>query len=418
MTATPTRATGRTDPITLAAGDDFDQVDAGMYIDGAAPASIGDCVWYDGGTGTPANDENGIQDVGEPGIPGVVVNLNDDLGNLIATVQTDANGDYAFTGLAAGNYQVAFELPVGYTNYSPSGAGGDGALDSDANPSTGIAFVNLATGEVNNDIDAGMYAAGLGPIVLGDYVWLDASNDQLPNNGEGLGNVDVVLYDALGNELARVATDDTATLSANYLFTGVAQGDYRVAIDTSTLPAGIVQIADPDAVLDNETELLNQTVDNLAVDFGYEAAACDITIGGTVFLDYNQLLDNTVNGLDYIPAGINAVLVQVNGGSEEVVEVVSVPSQSEQNPGQYSFATGSCNQEYYVMLTVTTPAIGSTPPVNSSRPPTYVSTGEHIGDGVGSDGTVNGKSAVFDPSSVLSEEVNFGILRFIARTRS
>lgn len=52
----------------------------------------------------------------------------------------------------------------------------------------------------------------------------------------------------------------------------MGQGDYRVAIDTSTLPPNLVQIADPDATLNHETTLLNQTANNLTVDFGYGAA--------------------------------------------------------------------------------------------------------------------------------------------------
>ena len=142
-----------------------------------------------------------------------------------------------------------------------------------------------------------------------------------------------------------------------------------------------------------------------------------MTISGTVFYDYNQLLNNTVDGLHYIPPGINAVLVQVNSdGSEEVVEVTAVPSMYEPNPGQYSFTSGSGYEEYYVMLSTTTPAIGSEPPVNSSLPPTYINTGENIGAGVGHDGVVDGESANFGPSTGDVVEVNFGILRFISRT--
>jgi hypothetical protein len=186
-------------------------------------------------------------------------------------VQTDANGKYAFTGLAAGTYQVEFELPTGYDSFSPQGQGGDVTKDSDVDPSTGIALVSLLAGEVNTATDAGMFITGKAPIQLGDYVWIDGNANQLPNDNEWLDGVDVVLYDALGRELTRVTTATTAA-QANYLFAGVGQGDYRVAIDTSTLPPNLVQIADPDAVFNHETTLLNQVASNLAVDFGYEAA--------------------------------------------------------------------------------------------------------------------------------------------------
>jgi protocatechuate 3,4-dioxygenase beta subunit len=254
--------TGRTDPIVLTAGQQLTEVDAGMRIAGQAPATISDRVWYD-------TNGDGIQDAGEPGIPGVVVNLYDDTGNFIATVKTDADGLYALTGLPAGDYLVEFELPVGYDSYSPQRTG-DGTNDSAPDPATGLAAVTLVAGQERTDIDAGLFRTGVGPITLGNFVWFDANDDGQPGIGEWLDSVDVVLYDALGNELARVTTDSTDMQpSQNYLFTGVVHGDYRVAIDTSTLPDGVSQIADPDAVLDHETELLNQTATNLDVDFGY-----------------------------------------------------------------------------------------------------------------------------------------------------
>ena len=224
---------------------------------------------------------DGIQDAGEPGIPGARVNLYDTLGNPIASVRTDANGNYSFTGLPAGSYQVEFELPVGYDGFSPRDVGID-ANDSDPDPVTGIVQVSLDPGDVRTNIDAGMFITGLDPIEIGDFVWLDANDNLLPNDSEWLNGVDVVLYDALGVELARIATDKSfftpQQAQANYLFTGVAQGDYRVAIDTSTLPAAAVQIADPDSACPNsacnqETELLDLTDaipnDNLKADFGY-----------------------------------------------------------------------------------------------------------------------------------------------------
>jgi hypothetical protein len=52
-------------------------------------AAIGDTVWLD-------NDQDGIQDAGEPGFPDVTVNLYNCLDSLIATMTTDANGFYKF----------------------------------------------------------------------------------------------------------------------------------------------------------------------------------------------------------------------------------------------------------------------------------------------------------------------------------
>ncbi|MCB9296615.1 MAG: hypothetical protein H6559_26400 [Lewinellaceae bacterium] len=56
--------TGQTGIITLSSGENDPTNDAGYY----ESAFIGDFVWQD-------TDGDGIQDAGEPGIPGVTVNL-------------------------------------------------------------------------------------------------------------------------------------------------------------------------------------------------------------------------------------------------------------------------------------------------------------------------------------------------------
>jgi uncharacterized repeat protein (TIGR01451 family) len=51
----------------------------------------------------------------EPGIAGVVVELRDGNGDLIATTTTDSNGKYQFDGIPSGNYRVVMLTPVGGT---------------------------------------------------------------------------------------------------------------------------------------------------------------------------------------------------------------------------------------------------------------------------------------------------------------
>ncbi|HND55739.1 MAG TPA: SdrD B-like domain-containing protein, partial [Pirellulaceae bacterium] len=58
-------------------------------------AIIGDRVWSD-------KNSNGVQDTGEPGIPGVRVELRDSSGSTVfASTVTDANGNYSFAGVTA-----------------------------------------------------------------------------------------------------------------------------------------------------------------------------------------------------------------------------------------------------------------------------------------------------------------------------
>ena len=71
-----------------------DVVDYACAEIGGNPGAIGDFVWHDA-------DRDGIQDVGEPGIANVTLDLYRN-GVKFASTVTDADGGYIFTGSAAG----------------------------------------------------------------------------------------------------------------------------------------------------------------------------------------------------------------------------------------------------------------------------------------------------------------------------
>jgi phage gp45-like len=59
--------------------------------------------------------------------------------------------------------------------------GGDDAVDSDADPTTGLTGpINLTAGETNLTVDAGVYC----PAKLGDRIWLDNNQDGDQNCSE------------------------------------------------------------------------------------------------------------------------------------------------------------------------------------------------------------------------------------------
>ncbi len=88
---------------SVAKGDDgYEVIQAALTLTGksngfgdlealelVAPIEIGNLVWED-------SDDDGIQDAGEPGIAGVIVELLDANNAVIATTTTDANGNYIF----------------------------------------------------------------------------------------------------------------------------------------------------------------------------------------------------------------------------------------------------------------------------------------------------------------------------------
>jgi hypothetical protein len=110
-------------------------------------------VWYD------ANND-GIQDNGETGVSGVTVTLLDANGNPTGlTATTGANGQYSFTNLNIGVYQVQFTPPVDYT-FTETGQG-TAATDSNADQTTGkTGLITLTAGEYDNTIDAGLVTPG------------------------------------------------------------------------------------------------------------------------------------------------------------------------------------------------------------------------------------------------------------------
>ena len=101
-------------------------------------------------------DGDGVQDPNEPGLPGVTVLLQTCNGTMLRSTTTDANGQYALSGLPAGSYRVVFVAPSGspYT-ISPASQGGDVTKDSDMDASGTTACISLGPYESRTDIDAG-----------------------------------------------------------------------------------------------------------------------------------------------------------------------------------------------------------------------------------------------------------------------
>jgi hypothetical protein len=148
----PNRA--RTPVLALAAGAVDLTWDAALVnVSGADSADLGDRVWRD-------TSRNGIQDVGEPGEPGVTVRLYvAGSSTPLATTTTDAQGLYFFAALDAGPYVVEFVLPQGFV-FTPRDAGSDDAVDSDADPATGrTATIALADNTADLTWDAGIALA-------------------------------------------------------------------------------------------------------------------------------------------------------------------------------------------------------------------------------------------------------------------
>ena len=150
--------TGKTALTELTAGENDLIWDAGLYKE-TSKVNLGDFVWHD-------KNLNGIQESGEPGILGAVVELIQN-NTVIATTTTDINGKYLFANLLQGTYGVR----VANSNYNVGGAlysnaqqkwystkknqGSDDSKDSDANKGETVTVTLTAQDDLT--IDFGYY---------------------------------------------------------------------------------------------------------------------------------------------------------------------------------------------------------------------------------------------------------------------
>ncbi|HMU05921.1 MAG TPA: SdrD B-like domain-containing protein, partial [Saprospiraceae bacterium] len=170
-------------PCTNITGGEFDSTyDAGLLI----LAAIGDFVWHD-------LNGDGLQSVGEPGIPGVQVNLYKGDGSFVGTTFTNVNGRYLFDFLYPGDYYLEFIDPAGYDK-TFANTGNNDANDSDNDGSNGPGTTKttyLAPGERDMTWDAGYYIC----VPIGDLVWYDINkNDVWDTNENGINGLVVNLW--------------------------------------------------------------------------------------------------------------------------------------------------------------------------------------------------------------------------------
>jgi hypothetical protein len=127
-------------------------------VEGCGPvctASVGDTVWLD------TSEHDGLQDAGESTVAGVVVELRDEDGTVIAVTSTHEDGRYLFEGLCPGSYRIHFELPdiAGLDNERWTFLNnGDTTLDSNADDEGLTELFQLEEGEQDLSWDAGIVA--------------------------------------------------------------------------------------------------------------------------------------------------------------------------------------------------------------------------------------------------------------------
>ena len=237
------------------------------------------------------DDGDGVQDLGEPGIPSVSVVITDALG-VTRTVTTDANGVYTATNVPSGTAVVDVvnsTLPAGYV---------DTTLADTSN-------VTVSPGMVNDAGKDGYQPRGQ---VVG-VVYTDVNGDGLftPGTDTPLPGVQVVITDVLG--VTRTVTTD---IGGNYTAT-VPSGSTIVDVVDATLPPGYVSTS-------GTTDPTTVTVPpggTARDDNGYILPA---RIGDSVWLDLNGDGLQTAN-----EPGLAGVVVELhNAGGVVMTRTTSV----------------------------------------------------------------------------------------------
>jgi protocatechuate 3,4-dioxygenase beta subunit len=294
-----TNANGRMQAVVTSAGSNL-TVDAGIL-----PASVTGRVWID------HNSSNGMDDsmYEEPGAVGISVNLLDKDGKVVATTTTGAEGVYHFTGILPGTYQAQFVIPASL-KLVEKGVGEDKALDSDADPETGLTDTfSVTSTSVVQDLDAGILAGA-----LGDRVWTDVNENGVQDAGEpGVTGIQVKLINSKGKEIAMTTTD----ASGFYAFRDVAPADYTLQFVTGDLKLtaakqGTDTAADSDA--DPATGKATVTVGSGSTpgDQTIDAGILPAKIGDYVWLDSNR---NGIQDAGEPPlANVSVTLLDENGG--------------------------------------------------------------------------------------------------------
>ena len=224
--------------------------------------SVGSTVFLD-------INEDGVQNGGEPGLQNITVELYQagDVPGVdapLASDVTDANGDYYFGSLLAGNYFVYLPAPPGIAPASSPGAGvadsdtdanddgiqaafggsaqsgvftlsfGNEPVDGAGETGQGNTQDNADDANGNMTIDFGFVPA----VSVGSTVFYDQNNNGIHDGGEpGIDGVTVQLYsvgpDGQLNTMDDVLIDtDITTGGGNYFFFGLPQGNYYLVIPT------------------------------------------------------------------------------------------------------------------------------------------------------------------------------------------
>jgi gliding motility-associated-like protein len=368
-------------------------------------------------SGTVYNDVNGLTDntvngtgSNAGGLNAVLVDVTS--GNVTATTAVAANGTYSFASVTSANYNVlittntatvgsaapAVALPANWVvtgEFFGTGTGNDGTANGILPLGTTATAINANFG-IEQMPSTNTSTATAQPNPGGTIAVTIAATNFGATDPDG-GTIDSINIPTFPTNTTTLTINTTSYTSGTF-----PAGGINVATNTTGQPTQTISI-DPAAggitavisyaAMDNALKL-DATPGSLTIPF-------TDSISGKVSNDLNGLIGtpaNTVDGAGTNAGGLNIVLVST--ATNNVIATQALPT-----TGLYNF--NAPNGSYTLLITTTTPTVGSTAPL-VALPTNWVSTGENIGITAGNDGTIDG---VISLTSIVANVVNadFGI---------
>ena len=213
--------------------------------------------------GTVYRDDNRDKTINgdEPGLERVSVQLLDEDGKVLQTLDTDADGNYAFQHLPDGKYTVKVVRSSSIKDY-------DQTEDPDATVDDTSAVYTMGP---ENSLQEKVNFGYVPDYSIAGRVYRDSDKSGSYTDGEEtFSGVTVDLLDKDGNVVATTTTD----ADGNYSFKKLPAGTYRVKVHPDGDLAGLDQTEDPDGIADSMSGEITIGFDNqkvTGVNFGYVA---------------------------------------------------------------------------------------------------------------------------------------------------
>lgn len=327
---------------------------------------IGDTVFRDW-------NGNGVKDVSDEGVSGVIVQLfAADGTTLLKTASTDGQGRYEFAGIGGGTYVVKVTAPASHT----------ATFDVDGIASLNQATVAVADNQNRQDVDFGYRPGGSGSISGSVFNDVGCDGGYQSATDDGIAGVNVRLYrDQNGNGIVDAPVDGLlATVSSSgatgaYSFSNLPSGlDYVVDAD-QTATAIVTALGGTPVVQTTSDPLVISSLEGSKADahFGFWREVPS-SVGGGAFIDTNL---NGVRDAGEVPVAnlpVELYADQDGDGAADVNELIQSTRTSV--AGAYLFS-GVGAGDFLVVIDMESPEVPAGHQVANTLLGTTVAAGEN-----------------------------------------